>query len=65
MIIKKLILKYECLSCGTIINIERIIYVDEFLKKIDIVKPTRCSCGRNFLYKLLELNLIDFNDERN
>jgi len=62
--IKKLILKYRCTSCGGIINIERIIEIDEFLKKIDIIKPKRCACGRISYSVLLDLNILNFEDDR-
>lgn len=55
--IKKLNLKYECQSCGSILSISRLIIFDEYLKKIDIVKPIRCSCGEKSKFLLLDLNI--------
>lgn len=53
--IKILILTYECHTCGSIINFERQIVVDEWTNTIKIIKP-RCSCGGNKL-KLKEISI--------
>lgn len=55
---KKLKLKYECGACGSIESIEREIVIDNYLKKIDIVKPlSRCRCGRSGRFRLVDINI--------
>ena len=36
--IKKLVLKFECKVCGIIILLERDIVIDQFTKKIEIIR---------------------------
>ena len=57
--IKKLKIKYECGSCGEILILSREIVIDKYIKKIEIVKPDRCSCGKNKNFTLLNVNLED------
>ena len=39
---------YNCLGCGSTIKIKQDIVFNRFLKKIEIIKPEKCSCGGNF-----------------
>jgi hypothetical protein len=56
--IKKLICKFECKSCDSIIELEREIVIDEFTKKIEIIAPKICVCKRKSGFKLLEVKLV-------
>ena len=53
--IKNLVLKIECLSCGTIFDFKREIVIDEFITNIKIVKA-KCSCSSK-KNKLLNIEL--------
>lgn len=54
--IKKLIIKSECLSCGSIISNEREFIIDEYLKKIELPK-SKCQCGNKFKFKIQDIEI--------
>ena len=45
-------IKYECPSCGTIIEVNQ--------TEGDIKTPSKCSCGRTSNFKKLDWDLVDF-----
>ena len=56
--IKKIIVESECRSCGAIVKVERLIILDEFLKKIELPKNF-CSCRNKKNFKVLNLFVED------
>jgi len=58
--IKEINFIYECKSCGTTFSIKRIIEIDEYLKKIEIIRPIdKCKCGK-IKYKLTDIEIHNF-----
>jgi len=57
--IKEIIFKYECSSCGSELFVKRIIQIDGYLNSIKVFKPRRCKCGRKKGFKLIDMKLID------
>jgi len=55
--IKIIIGKYECPSCGSKIDANREVVIDRLVKKIEIPKPTKCICGRKKEFILLDCEL--------
>ena len=57
--VKRMLLKYECPSCGSIIPMWRIIQIDEYLEVIKILQPKRCVCGRTKGFNLIDMEVTD------
>lgn len=53
-------IKFQCGRCGSEVNLDKEIVVDEHLKKVEIVYP-KCSCGNRspIDFKLLDLTIGD------
>jgi hypothetical protein len=62
---KIIVYKYECKSCGTILNIKRHIVTEEIERKIDLPKNIVCNCGEDKKSKfiLIDLFLLEKDDE--
>lgn len=57
--------KWECKSCGKIFYFTRTLSIDNYTRKIEILKPERCPCGAKKNCFILDLNVGDYEFEEN
>ena len=54
---------YDCLSCGSTIETKQDIVFNEFIKKIEITHPKKCSCGGSF--NISDVYFVDLKIKEN
>lgn len=61
--IKKIIVSYECPSCGSILNGERDIVIDNYLGKKIEIPSVRCACGRKSGFRPIDIKIEETNKD--